>query len=131
MTKIETHGESHEIQDAPLTFVYGTPVLNINVPDAQEIGVAQTLAVASKLAPVWLDVRDSLAPDLKILWGDDYELPDALDGESNGFLHTVGLVACMQYARANGVRIFLRQPEAFLHPRIQLQLADLLIKYTK
>jgi hypothetical protein len=116
-----------------LTMLFHKGDVDIKAPDRLEIGPEQTLHRCLELDhnEIAKCARDPIFVHLyRLILGEKAVVPDTIADLSRGSLgqrHVFGMLVMIQDATREGKKIFLRQPEAFLHPSQQVGLADLLI----
>jgi hypothetical protein len=108
----------------------GTIKIEIVDPRVLEINPVSTLRLATLLAkyPSWPEIRQD--PTFLRLWGlvwGDTPPPADLANANPGMQHTVGLLVGITVAIAEDRIPFIRYPEAYLHPRQALGMADLMV----
>ena len=131
--KIIADGTEHDIEVKPLTLLMHADEMRIQVPDRVEITSMDTIARADKLtSEEWESLRAAPAfcKLFKMVFT-DMELPVALTGEGYGVRHVIGMLVLIAECGAAGKQPFIQYPEAYLHPKYQLGLADLFVYLSK
>ena len=122
--------------DKPINLLFHDGTVNIknDRPDVYEITPSMTVAVAEKLADDdWARLRrhPRFLRDYTLVFPDTAPPEGSLKDAVAAVQHIVGLLLLTQAAVAAGKTPFWRWPEAYLHPKQQLGLGDLLIALTK
>jgi hypothetical protein len=123
-------GTPHDVEVRPITLICHHGNVALQVPGRVEIGPEQTLARTGQMTqPEWDQWRKlpPFAHGFKTVFNDQ-ELPERLPSADMGVRHIVGLLVLLIETVVAGGKPFLRLPESFLHPRYQLNLADLLVQ---
>ena len=130
--EITIDGESHEIEEKPITVVAHDGAVNVGAPGHVNIDPMNALFRVDILGEQeWHDWRPKLVENFKMVFGDDMRLPASVNTLQAGHLgrrHVVGLLIMIEETLKQGHRPFIRMPETYLHPKQQLGLGDMLIK---
>lgn len=122
---------------APITLVChdGTEVIENDRDDVMEITPEMTLAAARQIrAAEWEALKQSerFGALVRLVFPTiGLEPGRPIWKYGDGFKHVVGLIALTVQAIHAGKKPFWRTPEAFLHPRQQLGLADLVVELSR
>jgi hypothetical protein len=127
--------QPYEIETAPITLVTHAGGLRVDALARVEIGSPATLMRAAAIHDdEWQRLlADPIFLKLFHLVYQEYELPDTVEElleREHGVQHVVGMLLMIVDTIAEGKQIFLRTPEAHLHPRQQSGLGDLLAYLT-
>lgn len=112
----------------------GTVVIENDRSDVAELDPITTVQFARTITPsewAYLKSNRSFMRLFRLVF-EDIELSGTpLQQLGTGVQHIVGLIVLTMFALKEGMTPFWRTPEAHLHPKQQLGLADLLIVLTK
>jgi hypothetical protein len=119
-------------QTAPLALLFHNGAINFvndRFPHVMEISPTQTRAVADLMTRdgQWETFRanPSFMALFRLVFPEEHVLPEA--HASSGVRHVAGMIVLLASAQRLGLKPFVRYPEAYLHPKAQLGLADLFL----
>lgn len=104
-------------------------------PDVMDITPEDTLAMAAKFTPkTWAMAKqdEDFKSRLRIVFPDWDIVADNKENLSEypiGYRHVVGLIVCTNKAINTGKIPFWRLPETYLHPRSEVNLANLMLSW--
>ena len=128
-TTLVVDGQPHVVDAKPLTLVFHDGGRKVDVPDAVEINPETTVALMRKTVEHggWplLARSPAFVAYWACVWGE--APPEDAATLNLAQLHTAGMIVMLRGAIKANQRVFLRQPETYLHPRQQANLADLLM----
>jgi hypothetical protein len=132
---ITANGEAHEIETRRLTLLCHQGDVRIDVPSRFEITPQITVEQAEMMNDRHLELLREAGGEqmFRMMFGDAVAFPASaadLKREGMGIKHAIGLLALAMLCIGAGVPAFLRYPESYLHPRAQLDLADVLAGMT-
>lgn len=118
-----------EVPNQPLTVLVMQQDINVEVPDVPEINSDTTTACMKEMtqeAWVHISTGELFQRFFFTLFGKDAYLPktiDELNKQGRGIVHGSGLIIQLVETRfAKVTKVFLREPETFLHPKQQAKL---------
>jgi hypothetical protein len=122
-------GAEHEVEAKPLTLLFHDGGRKVDVPEAVEINPETTVAMMRKTVEHGGWPLLSRSPAFVAYWACVWGEAPPEDGASLNLaqLHVAGMIVMLRGAIRANKPIFLRQPETYLHPKQQANLADLLM----
>ena len=131
---VEINGELHQFESKPITILTGQQLeagMHLTYPHRQVISVEDGFRHIEDLAFFQEDTERYFRVVVKDYPKGKEFTPETMKREGTGFKGLVGTIDFITILRKKGVPFVWRFPEAFLHPKYQCELADLLILWIK
>lgn len=131
---VEINGELHQIETKPITIITGQQLeagMHLTYPKRQVVSVNDGFEHIDKITEFQEDTERYFRVVVKDYPEGKEFTPEAMKREGTGFKGLVGTIDFITILRKKGVQFVWRFPEAFLHPKYQVELADLIILWMK
>lgn len=140
ITKTNGVKQEHDIPAQPFTAVVHRPNIKVEAPDAYTISPADTVKCMQEMSQkAWVHI--STGPLFQHFFGilfkdDPVTLPETIaalnEDYDEGVVHACGLIVLMcEAAFENKQQIFIKTPEAHLHPACVYHLMSMILEIRK
>ncbi len=136
MSVILANGQAHEVGDQPFLVIVHNNDIKVTVPDSLLVSCFETIKMADSLNDKqWTHISTGplFQRYFKLAFQEDTKIPETsqdLKNANEGIKHITGMIIMLVensplFTKNTISRIFLKNPETFLHPKQERLIVDL------